>query len=72
MVQPLTRGIFPSFPFAKKKYGPARMHFSVPAGPCFCFSVLVEVRQNILWLCGQSIGTGGSQLCFAPEAPESA
>ena len=48
------------------------MHFSVPAGPCFCFSVLVEIRQNIFRLCGQSIGTGGGQLCFAPEAPESA
>ena len=36
------------------------------------FSVLVEIRQNILWLCGQSIGTGGGQLCFAPEAPENA
>ena len=48
------------------------MHFSVPAGPCFCFSVLVEIRQNIFRLCGQSIGTGGGQLCFAPEAPENA
>ena len=48
------------------------MHFSVPAGQCFCFSVLVEVRQNIFRLCGQSIGTGGGQLCFAPEAPENA
>ena len=56
----------------QKNYGPARMHFSVPAGPCFCFSVLVEIRQKIFRLCGQSIGTGGGQLCFAPEAPESA
>lgn len=48
------------------------MHFCVPAGPCFCFSVLVEIRQNIFRLCGQSIGTGGGQLCFAPEAPENA
>ena len=48
------------------------MHFSVPAGPCFCFSVLVEICQNIFRLCGQSIGTGGGQLCFAPEAPENA
>lgn len=71
MAQTLTCGIFSSVPFAKN-YGPARMHFSIPAGPCFYFSVLVEVRQNILWLCGQSIGTGGGQLCFAPEAPESA
>jgi carbonic anhydrase/acetyltransferase-like protein (isoleucine patch superfamily) len=39
----------------QKNYGPARMHFSVPAGPCFCFSVLVEIRQNIFRLCGQSI-----------------
>ena len=48
------------------------MHFSVPAGPCFCFSVLVEIRQNIFRLCGQSIGPGGGQLSFAPEAPENA
>ena len=71
MAQTLTRGISSSVPFAKN-YGPARMHFSVPAGPRFCFSVLVEIRQNIFRLCGQSIGTGGGQLCFAPEAPENA
>ena len=71
MAQTLTCGIFPSVPFAKK-YGHARMHFSVPAGPCFCFSVLVEIRQNIFRLCGQSIGADGGQLCFAPEAPENA
>lgn len=32
----------------------------------------MKIGQNILWLCGQSIGTGGGQLCFAPEAPENA
>ncbi len=34
--------------------------------------MLVEIRQNIFRLCGQSIGPGGGQLCFAPEAPENA
>ena len=50
------------------------MHFSVPAGPCFCFSVLfaAQIGQNIFRLCGQSIGPGGGQLSFAPEAPENA
>ena len=37
------------------------MNIRVPAGPCVCFSVLVEIRQNIFRLCGQSIGTGGGQ-----------
>lgn len=55
-----------------KKLRPCQDAFQRPGRAVLCFSVLVEIRQNIFRLCGQSIGTGGGQLCFAPEAPENA